>query len=90
MKKPMDTSSSQVDFNDDNSNVSANATFDSIFAARMSRRNLLRGGMGLAAATALPTFGLAGCGSDDSVAAPVEKLLGFSAVPKSLADTVTV
>lgn len=90
MKKPMNPLLPQVDFNDDNSNVSTNPTFDSIFAARMSRRNLLRGGMGLAAATAIPTFGLAGCGSDDATITPVEKLLGFTAVPKSLADTVTV
>ena len=90
MKKPNDISTSRIDFNEENSNVSANPTFDSIFAARMSRRNLLRGSMGLAAAAAIPTFGLAGCGSDDAVAAPLEKLLGFSAVPKSLADVVSV
>jgi secreted PhoX family phosphatase len=90
MRKAVDTSSLPVDFNDDNSNMSPNPTFDSIFAARMSRRNMLRGSVGLAAAAAIPTFGLAGCGSDDAIAAPVEKLLGFSAVPKSLADTVAV
>ncbi len=90
MKKLNDVTSAPTNFNDENSNVSANPTFDSIFAARMSRRNLLRGGLGLAAATTLPAFGLAGCGSDDAVAAPLEKLLGFSAVPKSLADLVSV
>ena len=52
MKKLNDPSSLGVDFNDDNSNVSANPTFDSIFAARMSRRNMLRGSMGLAATAA--------------------------------------
>ena len=93
MKKLNDASSPGVDFNDDNSNVSANPTFDSIFAARMSRRNMLRGGMGLAATVAIPTFGLAGCGSDsDPVLPPVaaEKLLGFAPVAKSLADVVSV
>ncbi len=94
MKKLNDVTSPGVDFNDDNSNVSANPTFDSIFAARMSRRNLLRGGMGLAATAAIPAFGLAGCGSDSEavVAPPVaaEKLLGFTPVAKSLADVVTV
>jgi uncharacterized protein len=89
MKQATDVSSHSVDFNSDNSNVSGNPTFDSIFNARMSRRNLLRGGAGVAAAAVLPTFGLAGCGSD-SEALPVEKLLGFAAVPKSLADVVSV
>ena len=90
MKKPNDTSPPGVDFNDENSNVSANPTFDSIFNARMSRRNLLRGGMGLAATAAIPAFGLAGCGSDDAVIVAVEKLLGFAPVAKSLADVVSV
>ena len=93
MKKLNNPSSLGVDFNDDNSNVSANPTFDSIFAARMSRRNLLRGGMGLAATVAIPTFGLAGCGSDSDPAVPpvaAEKLLGFAPVAKSLADVVSV
>ena len=96
MKKPNDMLSPSVDFNDDNSNVSANPTFDSIFAARMSRRNLLRGGVGMAATVAIPTFGLAGCGSDSDalvvppVAVAAEKLLGFAPVAKSLADIVSV
>ena len=93
MRKPTQSSNAVVDFNDENSNSSANATFDSIFSSRMSRRNLLRGGLGMAATVALPASGLAGCGSDTAVAsAPVvaEKLLGFAAVAKSLADTVSV
>jgi uncharacterized protein len=96
MKKQNEMSLSGVDFNDDNSNVSANPTFEAIFTARMSRRNLLRVGMGLTAAATIPTFGLTGCGSDSDasvvppVAAPAEKLLGFASVAKSLADVVTV
>ncbi len=35
-----------VDFNDENSNTSSNPTFDSVLAARLSRRGLLRGGVG--------------------------------------------
>jgi secreted PhoX family phosphatase len=89
MKKMTDISSTQVDFNNDNSNASDNPTFESIFNARMSRRNMLRGGVGMAVGVALPTLGLAACGSD-SDAAPAEKLLGFTAVPKSLADVVSV
>ena len=93
MNKPAHSSNAVVDFNDENSNRSANPTFDSIFNSRMSRRNMLRGGLGVAATVALPTFGLAGCGSDTVAAtAPLaaEKLLGFAAVAKSLADTVSV
>ena len=93
MHKPTHSSNTVVDFNDEDSNRSANPTFQSIFSARMSRRNMLRGGLGVAATVALPTFGLAGCGSDtDTATTPVvaEKLLGFAAVAKSLADTVSV
>ena len=79
-----------IDFNNDDSNTSANPTFESIFNARMSRRNMLRGSAGLAVTAAIPSFGLAGCGSDDVSAAPVERLLGFAAVAKSLADRVIV
>lgn len=89
MKKMTDISSTRVDFNNDNSNAADNPTFESIFNARMSRRNMLRGGVGMAVGVALPTLGLAACGSD-SDAAPAEKLLGFTAVPKSLADVVSV
>ena len=93
MNKPSHSSNAVVDFNDENSNSSYNPTFDSIFNSRMSRRNLLRGSLGVAATVALPTLGLTACGSDTVAAtAPVatEKLLGFAAVAKSLADTVSV
>jgi secreted PhoX family phosphatase len=54
---------------DVDTNVSANPTLESIVEARYSRRNLLRGGMGAAAAA---VFGLplAGCGDDDGENAP--------------------
>ena len=93
MNKPTHSSNAVVDFNDENSNSSSNPTFDSIFNSRMSRRNMLRGGMGMAATVALPTFGLTACGSDTVAAtAPIatERLLGFAAVPKSLVDAVSV
>jgi uncharacterized protein len=93
MNKSSHSSNAVVDFNDDNSNNSANPTFDSIFNARMSRRNMLRGGLGVAATVAIPTFGLAGCGSDSEPVLPpvaAEKLLGFTPVAKSLADVVSV
>ena len=36
----------QIDFNDENSNTSANPSFDSVLQARLSRRGLLRGSVG--------------------------------------------
>jgi uncharacterized protein len=92
MKHLHDSLSPRIDFNNEDSNRTNNVTFDAIFNTRMSRRNLLRGALGSAAAVAIPSFGLAGCGSDDeaAVVTPTEKLLGFAAVPKSLADTVAV
>jgi hypothetical protein len=55
------------------------------------RRTLLKSGLGVAA---LPFLGgLAACGSDDDIVAPItssEKMLGFSAVATSTADTVVV
>jgi secreted PhoX family phosphatase len=81
-----------VTFDDDqDTNTSANPSFDSVLSARLSRRSLLKGTMGLAAGT---FFGgsLIGCGDDESpAAAPLKTLkLDFTAVGKSLADTVTV
>ena len=89
MAKQLDASNA-VDFNNDDSNTSANPTFDSIFNSRMSRRNMLRSSAGLAVTAAIPSFGLAGCGSDDVAAPPAERLLSFTAVAKSLADRVSV
>lgn len=81
-----------IDFNDENSNTSSNPTFDSVLAARLSRRGLLRGGVGTVGTALLGSFAVSACGSgDDEVAAvPGETLLGFTAVSKSLADAVIV
>ena len=87
---------------DDNDlNPSANPAFDRIVEARLSRRDVLKGGV---AATGMKMFGsfgligLAGCGSDNNDASlpavaappPPPPVLGFSAVAKSLADAVSV
>ena len=40
-------------FNDEDSNHSGNPAFDDVLATRLSRRGLLRGGMGVAGAAAL-------------------------------------
>ena len=65
-------------------------------SSAMSRRNIIRGGLGLAALSIIPF--MSGCGGGDSVAAsptpsPIpaptpDKAFGFSAVSKSLADSV--
>ncbi|MDQ3059015.1 MAG: PhoX family phosphatase [Pseudomonadota bacterium] len=82
------------DFNDENSNTSANPSFDCVLQARLSRRGLLRGSAGAVGTSLLGGLALAGCGGGDDAPAvtpaPTETLLGFAAVAKSLADTVSV
>ena len=81
-------------FNNEDSNTSANPQFDTVLQTRLSRRNLLRAGAGAAATAVLGAGALSGCATagavGDSMALPGEKLLGFGAVPKSLADVVSV
>lgn len=90
------TELSPNEHDDEVRNPSANPTFESVLNARLSRRNVLKGGFGLAAGT---FFGgaLTGCLSDsNSVAAPVAPVapaaptFNFNAVAKSVADTLTV
>ncbi|HEX5698763.1 MAG TPA: PhoX family phosphatase [Rhodoferax sp.] len=80
------------DAQDEICNTSDNEHFQSVLArsvqAGMSRRSLIRGGIGLAAITSVPL--LTACGGSDD-AAPVtvaEKALSFTAVSKSLVDNV--
>ena len=84
----------KIDFNDENSNTSSNPSFDSVLQARLSRRGLLRGGVGGVGTVVLGGVGLTACGGgDDAVAAPAAPeatLLGFSAVSKSLSDAVVL
>jgi uncharacterized protein len=92
----------RIDFNDEDSNHSANPSFESVLQARLDRRSLLRGGMGSVGASLLGSLALAACGGGSDAApapaaptppppaAPAEKLLGFNAVPKGLADVVAV
>ena len=77
------------------SNPSHNPNLDQVvetaIAAQPNRRRLLLGGLGVATLPFLT--GLAGCGGDDDpapVAAATEKMLGFTAVAASSADTVVV
>ncbi len=83
-------------FQEENSNTSANPEFDSVLAARLSRRSLLRGSVGGAATVMFGSTLLSACGDSNNndstpVTPPVtEKLLAFTAVPKSLEDKVSV
>ena len=92
-----------VDFNDEDSNTTANPTFDSVLGARLSRRNVLRGSIGSMATAVLGATALSACGGSDDPAptpapapapvaapAPVERLLGFAAVAKTLQDAVSL
>jgi hypothetical protein len=80
---------------DEDLNPSANPSFNTVLDARLSRRSLLRGGIGGAATAVLGSWGLAACGGGDDDPAPAAPsgpitALAFTAVPKSLADAVSV
>ncbi|TSE32604.1 PhoX family protein [Tepidimonas charontis] len=71
--------------NEEDSNTSANPRFEAILEARLQRRQLLLGSLGAAASIVW------GGGTAAAYArAQQAPLLGFAAVPKSLADTVSV
>ncbi|MCZ8092633.1 MAG: PhoX family phosphatase [Acidovorax sp.] len=91
MTQRMDAPAQAVDFNNEDSNTSANPTFESVLGARLSRRGLLRGGVGSVGTALLTGFGVTACGGgDDDGAVASPKLLGFNAVSKSLADVVSI
>jgi uncharacterized protein len=79
-------------------NPSANPTFQAVLDSRLSRRSLLRGGVGSAAAAVLGSWGVAACGGGDDApaAAPapapstVLDRVAFPAVAKSTADALVV
>ncbi len=82
----------RLDADDVGHNDSANPSFDSILAARLSRRDFLgvsagSGAMALFGGVSLSA--LAGCNSGGSDS-PSSKLLGFKSVSKSTADAVVV
>ena len=85
---------------DDNFNESPNEHFQEVLArgtrTPLNRRNLIRGGVGLAALSSLPFLAACGGGGGSTPApggpvvpgAPVDKALGFAAIDKSLLDDV--
>lgn len=100
MNKPKDLPLTAIDADDIGHNNSSNTDFSEILNARISRRNMLRGGAVSAASALFGSIGLSACGGGSDVvsstpapatpALPAEKLLGFTAVGKSLADSVVV
>ena len=80
--------------NEENSNTSGNPSLNDVIDARLSRRNMLRVGMGSAGAAVLGSLSLSACGGggDDAPApAPAQAMsLSFSPVGKSTADVLTV
>ncbi|MCM2251508.1 MAG: PhoX family phosphatase [Ramlibacter sp.] len=85
-----------ADFNEEDSNTSGNPSLMEILDARLSRRGLLRGTLGTAGAALLGSFSVAACGGGDGSAttdgpgagSPIT--LGFTPIPKSLSDAVSV
>jgi secreted PhoX family phosphatase len=73
------------------SNPSGNRTFESVLAANLSRRRVLQGGIGLAAATFLaPRLADTPVIPLGAVTADAASKLGFKSVPVSTSDTVVV
>ncbi len=79
-----------LDIGYDNCNTSNNESFENVLAKRMSRRDVMKMGAGFVGTALFGSF-MAGC-KDDSSTSPAASaaLLGFSAVPKSTADTISV
>jgi secreted PhoX family phosphatase len=88
----------KIDHDDIGHNDSPNEHFSDILDKRISRRNLLRGSVASAISVMMGSATLSACGGGDDAPAvtvpvtptPSEKLLGFTAVGKSLADSVIV
>ena len=87
---------------DDACNDSPNEHFQDVLERSgrtpLNRRNLIRGGIGLAALSSIPFLSACGGGGDDAPApapapgpvTPPETALGFDAVDKNLLDNVTL
>ena len=89
--------SSKLDPDDIGHNDSANNEFDSVLTARLSRRSVLRGGVGGAAAMLFGGLGVIGlsqkpgwAADSTAIAASQVGKFNFNAVAKSLADVVSV
>jgi secreted PhoX family phosphatase len=79
-----------AEHDEDDLNPSRNPSFGSILEARLSRRGLLRGVAGAAAAAAFSGLGLSLASADDRRHGYRRLALDFDAVPKNRDDLVTV
>ncbi|MDD2662702.1 MAG: PhoX family phosphatase [Dechloromonas sp.] len=70
-------------------NTSGNREFGDVLNVRLSRRNLLKGGFGLAAGSFM-SFGLSGCLSSGGSGGSSAFTLGFDAVAKGLDDALRI
>ena len=79
-------------FNDGSDvNPSSNPHIHDLMAANLSRRQTLKGGLGVTTSVLLGGVGLSACGGSDDVSAAATALkLGFTAVPMNKNDVVTV
>ncbi|GAA5215624.1 PhoX family phosphatase [Corallincola platygyrae] len=79
-------------FNPTRFNKSNNPDFEQVLEAHLSRRTLLKGGLGLSAMAVLGSFGLAGCGGSSSSGSPTASSaqLGFNSIAGSKIDAVSV
>ena len=80
-----------ADSHSEDSNPSNNPSISSLIDIRLSRRGMLRMGVGTAGAAVMGSFGLTACGGGgDGEPVAGEYKMGFTAVEKSLADMATV
>ncbi len=95
MNKPVDFSKLSQVSDETDLNTSGNPSFMDVLDARLSRRSIMRGGVGTAAAAVLGGWSVSACGGSGSSSGGAQGVdpitsLSFTAVPKSTADTVTV
>ena len=85
-------------YNNEDSNMSGNADFESVMKMRLNRRNMLLRTAGAWGTGALASMGLGACASgnatgtamDSAIGSAKLSTLGFTAVPKHLSDAVSV
>ena len=79
---------------EEDSNTSNNLSIQTVIETRLSRRSLLRAGVGTAGSAVFGSLALSACGGSNSPAetipTPVSFKMGFASVDKSIADRVIV
>ncbi|MDX2322631.1 MAG: PhoX family phosphatase [Moritella sp.] len=71
-------------------NNSHNEPFSAVLDRELSRRSILRTGVGMAAVGMLSSVGLTGCNSSDTAVDTVTPTLGFDSIPGAKLDAVVV